>query len=149
VHAGIDGAVSVVQLTGTPGFTINPGWNWVGNINGDTRAFVDVPSAGIHTVSLWMREDGFSVDKIVLATDSAFAPTETGPAESQQVTTGRPTISITRNASGDVVITYTATATLESALTVNGTYAPVAGASGGTYTPNVQQVPQQFYRAKQ
>jgi hypothetical protein len=147
VHAGIDGVVSVVQLTGTPGFTIAPGWNWVGNKNGDVRATVEVASAGIHTVSLWMREDGFSADKIVLTTDSAYTPTDTGPAESQLVGGATPTISVTRNASGAIVITFTGT--LVSANTVNGTYDPVPGASGGTYTVDTQQAAQKFYRARQ
>jgi hypothetical protein len=147
VHAGIDGTVSVVQISGAPTFNIATGWNWVGNINGDTRAFVIVTSAGMHTVSLWMREDGFSVDKLILTTDSAFTPTGTGPAESQLVGTGGPTISVTRNASGSPVITYTGT--LVSSPEVNGTYTTVSGASGGTYTVDPQQATQQFYRAQQ
>lgn len=145
VHAGIDGALTVNQITGTPGFTVFPGLNWVGNINGDTRAFVVVPSAGVHTITLFMREDGFTADKIVLATDSAFTPTGTGPAESQLATSG-PTISIAKNASGAWVITYTGT--LVSSGTPNGTYAPVSGASGGSYTVNTQ-TGQQFYRSQQ
>jgi hypothetical protein len=148
VHAGIDDALTVVQITGTPSFTVFPGWNWVGKINGDTPAYVVVPSAGIHTVSLWMREDGFSADKIVLTTDPAFTPTDTGPAESQQVSSGpQPTIGVARNASGAPVITYTGT--LESAAAVNGPYTTVSGASGGSYTPDVKQAVQQYYRAKQ
>lgn len=148
VHAGIDGAVTVVQITGTPSFTVAPpAWNWVGNINGDTRAFVVVASTGIHTVSLWMREDGFSVDKLVLTTDPAFTPTDLGPAESPLVSGTQPTIGIARNASGAPVITYAGT--LESASAVNGPYTSVSGASGGTYTPDMKQAAQQFYRARQ
>jgi len=147
VHAGIDGALTVVQITGTPTFTVFPGWNWVGNIQGDTRAFVVVPSAGIHTITLFMREDGFTADKIVLTTDPAYTPTDAGPAESQQVGGSAPSISIAHNASGALVITYTGT--LESAPVVSGPYAPVTAAAGGTYTPDVQQAVRQFYRAKQ
>jgi hypothetical protein len=145
VHAGIDGSLSVVQITGTPTFNIATGWNWVGNIQGDTRAIIAVPSAGVHTVSLWMREDGFQVDKLVLTTDSAFTPTDTGPAESQQSGTG-PTISVSRNASGAWVITYTGT--LVSSATANGTYTDVGGAIS-PYTVNPQQAAQQFYRSRQ
>jgi hypothetical protein len=148
IHGGIDGAVSVVQITGAPSFNIAPpGWNWVGNINGDTRAFVVVTSAGIHTVSVWMREDGFSADKIILTTDSAFTPTGTGPAESQMVVQAKPTISLVRDASGKLVITYTGT--LESAAAANGPYTAVSGAAGGTYTLDVQKAIQQYYRARQ
>lgn len=149
VHAGIDGVspASAIRIDGAPTFNIATGWNWVGNIQGDTRAFIVVTSAGEHTVSLWMREDGFQVDKVILTTNPAFTPTETGPAESQSGTGTRPTISISGSAPGALVITYTGT--LESAPKVDGKYATVPGASGGTYTLNVQQASQQFYRAKQ
>jgi hypothetical protein len=148
VHAGINGVspASATRIDGAPSFNIATGWNWVGNIQGDTRAFINVPSAGEHTVNVWMREDGFLLDKIILTTDSAFVPTGTGPAESQSPGSG-PTISIARNASGTLVISYTGT--LESAATATGPYSTVAGATGGSYTPNVQQTAQQFYRARQ
>lgn len=150
VNAGLDGTAptSAIRIDGTPGFNIGSGWNWVGNIQGDTRASIDVPGAGVHTVNLWMREDGFVVDKVILTTDEAFTPEGTGPAESQSGGGGTaPTISISGQASGSVVITYTGT--LESAETVNGQFTTVTGASGGTYTVSVQQGKQQFYRARQ
>ncbi len=148
VHAGIDGnsPPSATRIDGAPGFTIATGWNWVGNIQGDTRAFIEVPSAGEHTVSLWMREDGFLVDKIILTTDEAFTPEGLGPAESQSSGT-KPTISISGTAPSALTITYTGT--LESASAVTGPYTAVTGASGGTYTVNVRQAAQQFYRARQ
>jgi len=147
VHAGLDGVspTSATRIDGTPSFNIATGWNWVGNIQGDTRAYVVVTSAGIHTFSLWMREDGFSVDKLILTTDSAFTPTATGPAESQQAG-GSSTLSIGRNASGAPVITYTGT--LVSSPNLTGPYAPVSGASGGSYTVDVSTATQQFYRTQ-
>jgi hypothetical protein len=152
VHAGLDGAAftSTTRIDGTPGANIAAGWNWVGNIQGDSRAFIVVPSAGEHTINLWMREDGYVIDKLILATDAAFTPTETGPAESERVGGGggdRPNISISKNASGAPVIKYTGT--LESSSTVNGTYTAVAGASGGTYTPTAAAGSHQFFRARQ
>lgn len=150
VHAGINGAsaATATRIDGAPTFNIATGWNWVGNIQGDTRASIEVPSAGIHTFSLWMREDGFLVDKLILTTDVDFTPTGTGPAESEQADGGGgPTISVSRNASGNPVITYTGT--LESSATVDGTYTAVSGASGGTYTVDTQQASQQFYRASE
>ena len=85
VHAGINGEIvtTATQISGAPTFNVT-GWNWVGNINGDTRTRIEVLSAGTHTVNFWMREDGFLMDKIILTTDSAFTPTGTGPAESEQ-----------------------------------------------------------------
>jgi len=147
VHAGVDGATfaSATRIDGAPTFNIDTGCNWVGNIQGDTRASVTVDAAGTHTLNLWMREDGFLLDKILLTTDSAFTPTGTGPAESQQV--GGVTVSVARNVSGAIVITYTGT--LVSSSTVNGQYSTVTGASGGSYTVNPQQATQQFYKAQQ
>ena len=148
VHAGLDGATfaSATRIDGAPTFDVATGWNWVGNIQGDTRASITVDAAGSHTVNLWMREDGFNVDKILLTTDVAFTPTGTGPAESQQAGTG-PIISVARDVSGVIVISYTGT--LLSSSTVNGQYGTVTGASGGSYTVNPQQATQQFYKAQQ
>lgn len=145
VHAGINDVVSVAgtQITGAPTFN-TLAWNWVGTNNAAVKVSVDVPSVGTHTVNLWMREDGFLLDKIILTTDAAFAPTGTGPAESQTVSAG-PILSIARNGA-NMVVTYTGT--LLSAPTVNGTYTPVAGASGGSHTVSPTNS-QQFFRAQQ
>lgn len=43
------------------------------------RLWLDVPSAGVHTIHVSMREDGFELDKIVLTTDPKFVPEGTGP----------------------------------------------------------------------
>ncbi len=145
VHAGINDTVLApgTQITGAPTFN-TLSWNWVGANNAAARVTVDVPSAGIHTVSMWMREDGFLLDKILLTTDSAFTPTGTGPAESAQVSTG-PSLAIGRSGA-NLVITYSGT--LLSAPAVNGPYTPVSGASGGSYTLGPTNS-QQFFRAQQ
>src|SRR4030095_3925451 len=41
-------------------------------------------------VNVWMREDGFIIDKLVIATDSSFAPAGLGPAESAPPATSTP-----------------------------------------------------------
>jgi hypothetical protein len=145
VHVGIDGLITAggTQVSGTPTFNTTS-WNWVGNIQGDTRTYVVVDAAGTHTINLWMREDGFLMDKIILTTDSAFTPTGTGPAESAVVSPG-PVLSIGRNGA-NIVITYTGT--LLSAPTVDGSYTPVSGASGGSYTVSPTNT-QQYFRAQQ
>jgi len=51
------------------------------------RRSIVIPTSGIHDLSVWMREDGAVIDKIVMTTDSSLPkPTGTGPTESQ--TTG-------------------------------------------------------------
>jgi PKD repeat protein len=80
VHAGIDGAIpsNVNGLaTGTYG-----SWVWVDLIKNGLRQTFDVATPGVHSIHTWIREDGLSIDKIVMTTDANFTPTGTGPAES-------------------------------------------------------------------
>ncbi len=42
--------------------------------------YLDIPSAGEHTLQISMREDGFEVDKLLLALDFDYEPTGHGPA---------------------------------------------------------------------
>ena len=58
------------------------GLNWTHATIDGPVATVNVPSPGLRRVSVWMREDGLVLDKIVLTTNAAFTPTGTGPAES-------------------------------------------------------------------
>jgi hypothetical protein len=72
VYAGIDNALM-------PEFDFDDQaavWGW-------RTQGISVGSMGQHTVSVWGREDGFSVDKIVVST-SATPPTGDGPVESPQ-----------------------------------------------------------------
>ncbi|MEM1173883.1 MAG: chitobiase/beta-hexosaminidase C-terminal domain-containing protein, partial [Pseudomonadota bacterium] len=49
----------------------------------------EVTTPGVHTVNVWMREDGLIVDKLVLTTDAGFDPVavfgDQGPPESPRV----------------------------------------------------------------
>jgi hypothetical protein len=78
-HAGIDG-----KETGTcdriSSFTAK--WKWSKNDMDGSAAYFTVAAAGEHTVNIWMREDGFIIDKIVITTNPNYVPTGTGPAES-------------------------------------------------------------------
>jgi hypothetical protein len=53
-------------------------------------ATINVTSSGVHTISVWMREDGFRFDKLLLTTDSNYTPTGIGPGESPQDDGGTP-----------------------------------------------------------
>jgi len=65
-------------------FEENNGWNWSNkNINNAISTLV-VSNTGIHTLNIWMRDDGAAVDKIVLTTDPDYIPSEMGPKESEQ-----------------------------------------------------------------
>ncbi len=69
-------------------------WAWSGHQMDYTgRAMLEVPNAGVHVVNVWMREDGFTLDKLLLTTSADFTPTGTGPEESP-VDTGGPVLSL-------------------------------------------------------
>ncbi|HBE67633.1 MAG TPA: hypothetical protein DDW52_05735 [Planctomycetaceae bacterium] len=69
VHAGLNG-IEVPTLKRIQNFSSN--YDWSNTISGGGRATFDVPSVGVHTFNLWMREDGFSADKIVITTNPTF-----------------------------------------------------------------------------
>jgi hypothetical protein len=87
-NAGIDGASpptgSALQRIDRI-FTSD--WGWVGQSHGimqayeGLRAVVEVPSPGLHTLNIWMREDGFKLDKLLLTTNEVFIPYDLGPPE--------------------------------------------------------------------
>jgi len=60
-------------------------WHWENCVHlptGNVPVTVSVPSAGYHTLNVWLREGGTIVDKIVLARDPAYRPTGHGPTSS-------------------------------------------------------------------
>ncbi len=80
VHSGIDRA-SPQSADNMSGFTAS--WKWSRSTSDGPAAGFNVLTPGLHTVHLWMREDGFMADKIVLTTSSSStAPAASGPPES-------------------------------------------------------------------
>jgi hypothetical protein len=78
-HAGLDGALVATARDLTFG-ALNR-WAWSDRQLGGAVATITVPSAGLHTIDIWMREDGAAIDKLIL-TRTAISPSGTGPAES-------------------------------------------------------------------
>jgi glycosidase len=75
VHAGIDGASDTAARIVLNQFNT---WQWTNTIvNSSARALISVGSAGSHTFSLWMRDDGFRVDEVILTTNPNFTPAPT------------------------------------------------------------------------
>ena len=72
VHIGLDGLLSGTadKIDSFP-----QGWHWSNNTRDGERATLELASPGLHSVDMWMREDGLSVDKIILTTDANFVPT--------------------------------------------------------------------------
>jgi PA14 domain/Bacterial lectin/Gylcosyl hydrolase family 115 C-terminal domain len=79
LHVGLDGAaVATADRVGPLRFA----YGWTRNTLDRVVATIEVTTPGIHTVNVWMREDGAVVDKLLLTTNPDFVPTGTGPAES-------------------------------------------------------------------
>jgi len=99
IHVGFDG--SAVTLGGFGVGVSGTDWAWVDDVvSGPQNFTVNVPAAGLHTLNLWMREDGVQVDKIVLD-QAGVTPTGFGPVESALVTVTPPTVvTVGRGAGG-------------------------------------------------
>jgi len=117
LHAGLDGA-GPSSADRIKNFTTS--WSWQRATMDSAPATLVVSASGLHTIHLWMREDGLRVDKLLLRTSSSStAPSGTGPLESSRITlsgdTTPPTGSITINggaaATNSVSVTLTLSAT--------------------------------------
>ena len=62
-------------------FEINQ-WNWAFHNENEEHAYLDINTPGVHTISLFMHEDGVIVDKVILATNPDYEPRGVGPAAS-------------------------------------------------------------------
>jgi hypothetical protein len=81
IHAGLDG-IGPTSADRISGFSAT--YTWSRSTLDGPVATINVTSAGVHTVNLWMREDGFRVDRLLLTTNTGFVPNGTGPAESMR-----------------------------------------------------------------
>jgi hypothetical protein len=97
------------------------------------RMTVTVPSAGVHTFNVWMREDGHRFDSFILTQDESFDP---NPALA-------PVLSITAGV-GEVTVEWTS-GQLQGADNVEGPYSDVAGTSPLTVPATGAA---RFYRAQ-
>lgn len=76
VHVGLNGALAA----SADKIDIFPAgaWNWTNSTRDSSVATLTVPSAGAHTVNLWMREDGLALDKLEFTTDITYTPSGIG-----------------------------------------------------------------------
>lgn len=79
VHMGMDFTVLATGIGGN-GFSSN-NWEWVEVDESSVRVAINVATAGLHTINVWMDEDGFMFDKMVLTTNANYVPTGYGPQE--------------------------------------------------------------------
>ena len=78
VHVGLDGK-AVASADKISGFETR--FNWTKNTMDGTVATIHVPSRGVHTVNVWMREDGFTFDALRVKANPNGGPTSS-PAPS-------------------------------------------------------------------
>lgn len=85
-HVGLDGqGPASADRIGSFGTSLM----WTRSTMDGPVATIVVSTPGLHTLNLWMREDGLSVDRLLLTTNNAFTPSGAGPAESpRQSSTG-------------------------------------------------------------
>ena len=83
LHVGLDGSAQP-DSDRVNGFF--PTFGWTNTTMDLVVATIDVPTLGLHTVNIWMREDGTIFDKLVLTTNELYVPQNDGPIQSNQGT---------------------------------------------------------------
>lgn len=78
LHAGLNGSLqtSADKIENFPA-----SWTWSNSTRDGNRASINISTAGINSINLWMREDGLAVDKILLTQDANYQPTNNGPEQ--------------------------------------------------------------------
>lgn len=67
-HVGLNSTVgAAVTFNG-----VSNTWIWTNAAQGGGTATVSIPSTGNHAFNIWMREDGYRIDRIALVTDVNF-----------------------------------------------------------------------------
>jgi hypothetical protein len=82
VHVGLDG--KAVATSARIGDFATEEWAWQNETKDNEPATMEIKEAGTRTLNLFMREDGFVADKILLTRDDKYTPKEKGPAESRE-----------------------------------------------------------------
>ena len=144
VNVGLDGVLPATsaKITGFP----PGGYVWSRTTVAITLATFVVSNIGPHVVNVWMLEDGFIFDKLLLTTNNAYIPTGFGPPET---TTIQPVPVLTYTVVSNILqLSWTGTSVLQAANEATGPYTPVPG--GGTSPVLIRMdQPRRFFRVAQ
>jgi len=150
VNIGIDGTLPATSDRMGNGWVVENGLVWANVTFEDPPARFEVTSTGEHQITIWMREDGFVVDRILLTTNPDYVPadplTEIGPPESRRATVVEvtpATLSIRSGTGGAEISWAPAAGTLQSAPTVTG---PWAAATSQANPQTIVPTGTRFYR---
>jgi plastocyanin len=79
VHAGLDRTLASDGGIGVAGGS-GSNWGWSNTVksSGGKRVEVEINAPGVHTVNVWMREDGTPLDKVILTDDPGYTPNGAG-----------------------------------------------------------------------
>lgn len=75
-HVGLDGK-EVESSDRIAEFSAE--WAWVKDTKDGEDAVIKVATPGKHVLNVWMREDGFILDRIILSPDPKYTPSGKGP----------------------------------------------------------------------
>jgi hypothetical protein len=75
-HIGLDGK-AVASADKIAEFETE--WTWCKDTKDGEDATLKIDAPGKRTLNVWMREDGFVLDRIILTTDTKFTPSGKGP----------------------------------------------------------------------
>jgi len=77
-HVGLDGEETPLSNQMSGGWSGGYAWN-NSRYQMPEPSQIDITTTGLHTLDVWVREDGLIIDKIVLTTNPNYRPTGNGP----------------------------------------------------------------------
>ena len=87
VHVGLDG-VGRASRDAQEFVVDESGFTWSGDSRRDEAQALTISEPGVHYLSMWIRESGLAIDKLVMTRDMEFTPGGEGPAESARISLG-------------------------------------------------------------
>lgn len=128
VFMGLD-EVIVTRTADPSSSKVIDGFNYDLTYKWGNRNQIEVLTPGLHVVTVWMREDGFVANKIILSTNPAYVPAGFGPDDTRLGPT--PAVALALGPGGNHVVVTWNTAR-GSGFTLKSSAAIGAGASWST-----------------